>query len=292
MADPHTDAGKTGTPHTPLGLLVTDLDGTLLRSDKTLAPTDRDTLVRLEALRIVRVIATGRSLYSFRQTALPDLPIDYLIFSGGAGIMAYPSGIMLRKIDLAPDAVHRTIGLLVKWNLDFMVHRPIPDSHHFAYHSAGGHNPDFRRRLALYKPFCRPLDGGREAFGPATQLLVVVPPDGSIALVDRLRSRLPGVNVIRTTSPIDGRSVWIEIFSPRVSKYRAARWLARRMDLDRRDVCAVGNDYNDLDLLEWPDSAFVVANAPADIRARFAAVDSNDHCGVSDAVSQWLAARQ
>jgi hydroxymethylpyrimidine pyrophosphatase-like HAD family hydrolase len=54
----------------------------------------------------------------------------------------------------------------------------------------------------------------------------------------------------------------------------------------------VGNDYNDLDLLEWAGSSFVVANAPPDLTDRFPTVASNDDCGVAEAITRWLASNQ
>jgi hypothetical protein len=50
----------------------------------------------------------------------------------------------------------------------------------------------------------------------------------------------------------------------------------------------LGNDYNDLDLLEWSAASFVVANAPDALRNRFAAVASNNKCGVAEAIDRWL----
>jgi hydroxymethylpyrimidine pyrophosphatase-like HAD family hydrolase len=69
-----------------------------------------------------------------------------------------------------------------------------------------------------------------------------------------------------------------------VSKAAAASWLwseARAGSLAR---LAVGNDYNDIDLLHWADLACVVGNAPADLRARYTSVGSNDEGGFSQAV--------
>ena len=63
------------------GLFITDFDGTLLRTDRTLADKDLETLQRLGDMNVVRVIATGRSLYSFNRTVGSSLPIDYIIFS-------------------------------------------------------------------------------------------------------------------------------------------------------------------------------------------------------------------
>jgi len=51
----------------------------------------------------------------------------------------------------------------------------------------------------------------------------------------------------------------------------------------------VGNDYNDLDLLEWAGKSYVVENAPTDLKARFPAVASNNHGGVAEAAKSLLA---
>jgi hydroxymethylpyrimidine pyrophosphatase-like HAD family hydrolase len=56
----------------------------------------------------------------------------------------------------------------------------------------------------------------------------------------------------------------------------------------RTRTLSVGNDFNDLDLLEWAHSPFVMANAPAELRQRFATVASNDHCGVAEAAERWI----
>jgi len=50
----------------------------------------------------------------------------------------------------------------------------------------------------------------------------------------------------------------------------------------------VGNDFNDLDLLEWAQTRFVMANAPAELRERFPTVASNDSCGVAEAIARWI----
>ena len=67
------------------GLFITDFDGTLLRSDGTLAQGDLDALVSLKGYGIRTAIATGRSLYSFNTSPGVDLPVDYVIFTTGAG---------------------------------------------------------------------------------------------------------------------------------------------------------------------------------------------------------------
>jgi len=277
-----------GEPQNYKGLFITDFDGTLLRTDRTLAEKDLETLQRLGSMNIVRVIATGRSLYSFNRAVGSSLPIDYIIFSTGAGVIKYPEGDLLRKVDLDPDSVRNTIKTLMEEKLNFMVHRPIPDNHQFAYWSFRPDETDFFRRIELYKESSWPMDGDYDGFGSAAQLLAIVPKSRVTDLLDSLRNKLPQLTIIRTTSPLDGTSTWIEFFHPEVSKSRAADWLAAQLGILRKNTLSVGNDYNDLDLLEWADRRFVVDNAPQDLKDRFPAVSSNNHCGITEAVNLWL----
>ena len=273
----------------PCGLFVMDFDGTLLRSDRTVAEEDRDALGRLGDLGIVRVIATGRSLFSFNTVTLSNLPLDFVIFSTGAGVMQYHGNKLIRTVHLEPREVDRAGQVLKAHRLDFMIHHTIPDNHRFAYYRTNRENVDFERRLELYHRHADKLAEISKGFGPATQLLAVVPARNGTAALEAIRNELVDFNVIQTTSPLDGKSTWIEIFPATVSKSQTAAWLAEELQIDKRLTVSVGNDYNDLDLLEWTESSYVVANAPADLKDRFETVASNNDGGVAQAARRWLA---
>ena len=276
----------------PRAIFVTDLDGTLLRSDRTVSQADRAALKRLSNQGALRVIATGRSLYSFNKVADPNLPVDFVIFSTGAGICDYPGRSLVRKIGLETEEVKRAADVLLSAQLDFMIHDPIPENHRFLYHASGQPNTDFERRLALYREFAQPLAESRDGFGPATQLVAVVPAAASFDALQLVRDRLTDFSIIQTTSPLDGESTWIEIFPFNVSKGLTSSWLATRLGIDLRDSVSVGNDYNDLDLLQWAETSYVVANAPAALTSRFTCVASNNEGGVAEAVERWLGEKE
>jgi Cof subfamily protein (haloacid dehalogenase superfamily) len=278
-------------PWEPAGLFVTDLDGTLLRSDRTFSEPDLEALRHLGERGIVRVVATGRSLFSFNLIRPAELPVDYVIFSTGAGVAEYPAGTIVRKVSLEADEVRQGFEVLRSLRLDLMVQRPIPDTHIFGYRAENARNPDFETRISLYRRFAFPLHEDIGRFGAATQLVAIVPPEHAPEALASVRRRIGALSVIRTTSPLDGRSTWIEIFPAGVSKGRAAEWLAFRLGIPRRQTVAVGNDFNDLDLLEWAHAGFVTANAPPDLKARFPVVTSNDEGGVAEAVARWTKAQ-
>jgi hypothetical protein len=272
----------------PAGMLVTDLDGTLLRSDRTFAATDLSALRRLGEYGVLRVVATGRSIFSFESIQPAGLPIDYVIFSTGAGVSEHPGGRIVRSVSLEAGDLRQAVDVLRALQLDFMVQRAIPNTHIFGYVDGGGANPDFEARISLYRRFAFALDDDLDQFGPATQLVAIVPPAQAQKALCAVRQRVNGLTVIRTTSPLDGRSTWIELFPLGVSKGLTADWLASELGVSRTRTLAVGNDFNDLDLLEWAHTGFVTANAPAELQERFPAVASNDRGGVAEAIERWV----
>ena len=276
----------------PCGLFVCDFDGTLLRSDRSFSNADLEALERLEAFGIVQVIATGRSIYSLNTVPISELPVDFIIFSSGAGVTRHPGGHIIRKVSLDALEVNRAIAILQDGDLDFMVHRPIPDNHVFGYFESTPANADFKRRIDLYSQFAFPLDEVSDGFGPATQLLAILPPEANPQILETVRKQLPDFNIIQTTSPLDGRSTWIEIFPATVSKGLTVAWLTAEFDLSSAQTLSIGNDYNDLDLLEWTASSFVVENAPDDLKERFPVVASNNEGGVAEAIERWLASNK
>jgi hypothetical protein len=273
-------------------LFVSDFDGTLFRSDRTIAFRDLKALQTLGELGIVRAIATGRSLYSLGKANYRDFPVDYIIFSTGAGILDLSGHDIIKTAHMSAEDTRHAIAVLNELELDFMIHLSIPDNHRFLYQSTNLVNPDFARRLRLYQDHCLPFDkavGFHDAYR-ASQVVTIIPPERfSEKLLATIQARMKTLNVIRATSPLDGKSVWIEIFPGEVSKSRATAWLTRRLGIRAENVLMVGNDYNDVDLLEWCGQGFVVGNAPAELKARYATVASNDNHGVDEAIQKWLA---
>lgn len=281
------------------GLLVTDLDGTLLNDAGRIGDADLAALAGLRASGYCTAIATGRSGYSFRRlmreigyaTAGSQLPVDYLILSTGAAIIEHSAGRLLRSSVLAAAEVVTIGRYLDQAGFDYMVHRPVPANEYFHYRRRRLDNPDFQRRLDFAGNLASPLEPTRlDNFGMATQFICIIQPEEGHAAAERLQTDLQEFSVIKATSPLDHRSIWVEIFPREVSKSQSSQWLADYLGLDRHRVAAVGNDYNDVDLLHWAGQPFVVANSPSALSCIFPVVASNSMGGVAEAIALWRGA--
>lgn len=267
-------------------MVITDLDGTLLRDDKTVSEYDIKTLKKLGKKGICRVAATGRTFYNLR--VLPDdFPLDYVVFSSGAGIYDWQRKKLLKKYSLLPQQVQRIKKILLEHDVDFHIYKTIPNNHYFARHETGRSNSDFYMLYDRYKKFKLPMDIKNEEFGEACQFLVIFA--YHTHQFDKISQQVgDSIKIIRATSPVDSQSVWMEFFNPEVSKGNGAAWICQKDGIDETRTIGIGNDYNDLDLLKFTRHSFFVENAPDELKSMYETTHSNMNSGFSATVKKFV----
>ena len=267
-------------------MVITDLDGTLLNNNREVSLVDMKSLFLLGENNITRVIATGRNFFSLKKVLKDNFPIDYLIFSSGAGVYSWKKKTLMHSQYLPDFEVKQISKILFEHNVDFMIHEMIPENHRFVFHRSENHNPDFERRIQVYKDFAFELNPDTEQYDHACQIIAVFP--NNLDLFENIQQKFKDIKIIRTTSPLDGDSIWMEIFPKNVSKAYGIDWLCNELKINQENTISVGNDYNDIDMLEYTAKKFVVNNSPADLKEIFPVCKSNQESGFSDAIDRYL----
>lgn len=264
-------------------MVISDLDGTLLDNNREVSLNDMKSLYCLGQKNITRVIATGRNFFSLSKVLPPNFPIDYLIFSSGAGIYDWKNKKLLHSQYLPDFEVRQISNMLIQHKVDFMIHEVIPENHKFLFYRSTEHNPDFERRIQVYKDFAFELDPQHENYSHSCQILAVFP--NQLELFESIEQKFNDIKIIRTTSPLDGDSIWMEIFPISVSKGHGIDWLCNFLNISSEQTISIGNDYNDIDMLEYTRNSYVVENAPEELRKKFDVCKSNTNSGFTDALS-------
>jgi hydroxymethylpyrimidine pyrophosphatase-like HAD family hydrolase len=179
---------------------------------------------------------------------------------------------------------------LDKLELDYMFHAPVPDNH-FCLYSIKSNSSDLNKRLGLYKDFSKPWTCSKETLrcwkNKGSILVISCEKEQSESVYIKLCCDFPKLKIIRCTSPISADYCWIEVIPTSTSKAEAAKWLKAFLNFNG-ETMGIGNDFNDLDLLQWTDKSYVVGNAPESMRNDFNVVCENNSDGFSDAVSDFL----
>ena len=248
-------------------ILFTDIDGTLLNDQNLISNKNLSALHKLK--KTIKVAITGRNLLSATRVLPVKAPFDYLIFSNGAGIINWKTKNLIYDKNLPEYVTPQLIELLKKYGITFTVHRQIPDSHFYQYHIGSYIPEDFEARNRLYKPFVSPL--AETAYSPASAIICMLTknPEHFLKTKNLLTPFSNLISITRTTSPINHQNIWLEIYDRQVNKGKAAQKLCNFLGISYDETVAIGNDFNDLKLLEFVQYPFVVDNAPGELKQRF-----------------------
>jgi Cof subfamily protein (haloacid dehalogenase superfamily) len=82
----------------------------------------------------------------------------------------------------------------------------------------------------------------------------------------------------------------LDVLNPEASKGAGLAAVAVEQGLSRDEVMAVGDNFNDLEMLEWAGTGVVMANADASLRerGRFHTTAANDEDGVAAAIERFV----
>ncbi|PID30286.1 MAG: hypothetical protein CR982_01325 [Candidatus Cloacimonadota bacterium] len=260
-------------------VFISDLDGTLLKSDGTVSRRNLQLFHSLEK-RVIRVIATGRSISSFRGVIDKNFPIDYLIFSCGAGVLDFKTDEILVKNIIPYYKIENLVKFLMEMKIGFALQKEIPKNHKLYYFRGDNHSEDFDRRLSIYRSVSTEIfdEIPRENF---TQAIVIIDSFSEMKQLSSLiGERFPEFSIVWSTSPLNHNSTWIEIFPKSVSKSGGVKRLLELKEIDKIPIIGVGNDYNDLDFLKFADKGYMVENGPEDLKGEFEVVPSFENDGV------------
>lgn len=259
-------------------LVVTDLDGTLVRGDHTLS--DR-TVAVLNALSVPLVIATGRPLRWMRMIyeRLGRAPIT--VVANGAAVYDPESDELLHSAPLSATELAHACEVL-RAAIPEAVFAVERDAGRQLVHEAAHPVGEWERRLfPVGGPTRREADLAELVAQPAAKLLVRAGRRDADEFTALVSAALTGVYEATHSST----SGLVEISAAGVTKASGLAWVAARLGVEPHDVVAFGDMPNDVPMLGWAGHGVAVANAhPAALAVADEVTASNDE----DGVAQWL----
>ena len=271
-------------------LVATDLDGTFLLNDRTISSENLQALKQLGDAGIIRVAATGRNLRKVEEVVSDNVPFDYIVFSSGAGIYNWKSKKHISGINIESKPALAVTNFLKGKQLNFHAFFPVPENHHLYYYRGIDQCDEFERYFTFHNSWSLPLPEPPDFPGGLCQFLIIIreDPETFEKLKTRIEAVTPEVRVIRSSSPITRGFIWIEVFNRRVSKGNGILQVCRLESIDPEDTLSVGNDYNDIDMLETTAHSFLTDNAPEEIKRHYVTISSNEEHGFSHLVNRLI----
>ena len=268
-------------------LIGLDLDGTLLRQDKSISSYTAEVLERAAKAGSVIVPVTGRPLSGLPQGVRKLPGVRYAITSNGAAVCDLAEEEILQEVLMEPSKVLEVLACTEGIDVIREVF-----TGGFGYHVPG----DYERLRARFAgtPVMSYIDASRKKTD-SLEDFVRNREEGfeNISIMctsfedrERIRERLQGLEDLHVILP------WktdLEITHRKAEKGDALLFLSARLGINREETMAVGDSDNDLSLLQRAGLAIAMGNASPHIKeAADYITEDNEHDGAAKAVSRFL----
>lgn len=257
-------------------LIVSDLDGTLLSADHTLHPEVKHAVDRYRAAGGAFTIATGRPSLTVR-TVADELGIDIPLILCNGSVIADHSGILhmvpLALEELLPvirDADREDIAVLLFEEDQISVLRRSPTIEKYEHKE---------------KISCGLADLSDARWQQASLQKVLF-----IGDMDKIRSVWSAYEPTyrQSYAAFQSENDYLEVVPGNQSKGEAMKRLALQMNIDLSQVMAIGNQLNDLDMLEHAGIGVAVNNSNPLLKEKADYVCSHSYGqGVAEAITRF-----
>ncbi|MGW7238769.1 HAD-IIB family hydrolase [Streptomyces sp. NPDC054804] len=274
---------------TPPRLIATDLDGTLLRDDKSVSPRTVAALAAAEEAGIEVFFVTGRP------ARWMDVVSDHV---HGHGLAICGNGAAVVDLHGGPGA-HRFVKVreLARENaLDAvrLLRDAAPGTVYAVEQTYGFHQEPAYPKLHLETPdHLLPAEeilaaDGRGAGEPVLKILAYHPDLDPDAFLTLARLAVGDRANVTRSSP----SALLEISGPGVSKASTLALECAERGISHEEVVAFGDMPNDVEMLTWAGQSYAMGNAHPDvIAAASGRTVANNEDGVAVVIEQLLATR-
>lgn len=273
---------------TAFRLLALDIDGTLLRSDKTVSPRTLAALAAAQQAGVRIVLVTGRRHPAARRVAA-QLPCDTdLVLHNGALIVEGGEVVRCRSLDREVARLAVRLGRAAQ--ADPVVHygragegllmvEGVAQSNTLLAYYLDRSHPDVRNVADLEAALDE--DPIQVMFG------------GALAAMAGLRARLEAelgarARVERTVYPHLGVTL-LDVLDPGVGKAEALAFMQERFRVTSAQTLAIGDNWNDHEMLSGAGLGLVMGNADPEMLALgLPVLPTNDEDGVAVAIEQHV----
>ena len=274
----------------PVQLLAVDIDGTLLNPQFQISETDLAALRRVHSLGIEVVVVTGRR-HTFALPIVQQLGFDLGLISSNGAITRSLGGETFHRDLLPATTCRRLCEAMVEFRGNTVLTFDKEEKGAIVLEHMDELNASIQRWLEKnlqYIDFVIPIE--KSLITDPVQAMFCGPIERMHQALRRLaESDLESqITVLRTEYPVRDLSI-VDVLNAGCSKGHALERWANYRGIAREQVMAIGDNYNDIEMLAFAGLPFIMGNASEELRRDGWAVTlSNAESGVAAAIEQVL----
>ena len=274
------------SPNSSIRLLATDIDGTLLNPQYQISEGDLAALRRAHAAGIEIVLVTGRR-HAFALPIARQLGFDLWLISSNGAVTRSLTGETFHRDLMPAETCRRLCGAMQEFRGNTVLTFDRETKGAIVLERMDQVGASIKRWLEKNMEFIDivvPIERAL-ATDPVQAMFCGTMERMNLALRALERAGMDGlVTVLRTEYPARDLSM-IDVLNAGCSKGHALERWARFRGFQREEVMAVGDNHNDVEMLEFAGHPVIMGNACEELRGRgWRVTHGNDACGVAAAV--------
>ena len=257
-------------------LIVLDLDGTLTNSKKVITPRNREILIRVQEQGVRLVLASGRPTYGIVPLA-NELRMNefggFILSYNGGEIINWETQEMLYENVLPNDVVPVLYECARSHQLSILTY----DGAEIV--TENSQDPYVLNKMAVRET----NDFLTDITLPVAKCLIVGDADKLIPLEAELCLRLQGrINVFRS------EPYFLELVPQGIDKALSLAVLLKEIGVERKEMIAIGDGYNDLSMIKFAGLGIAMGNAQEPVKKAADYITlSNEEDGVAEALEHF-----
>lgn len=259
-------------------LVLADVDGTLVRSDKSLSERSIDAVGKLREAGIRFAVTSGRPPRGMEMLVEPlSLSSPIAAFNGGLIVEPDMSVVENRAV---PDAlVAPAVALLESFDLTVWLYR---GADWLIREPEGPHVAREGQTVQFEPTVVRNFDGLETG---VAKIVGVSDDHDAVASAEQQAHADLGDHVSAARS----QPYYLDITNPRANKGAVAQFLARRYDIEPDEIATIGDMPNDVLMFAHSGLSIAMGNADREVqRAARRVTTSNDEDGFANAVERFI----
>ncbi|MDE0297350.1 MAG: Cof-type HAD-IIB family hydrolase [Candidatus Poribacteria bacterium] len=272
-------------------IIALDIDGTLLNSCGRVSDRTYKTIHRAAEEGAIILVVTGRRFFTAKQRMLQlDLPDMFLAVHNGAILKQFSGEVLYHRL-LSRDMAQQVVEVAKEMGLSPVVFAGTDDEATVLVEDYWDKLDSWERGyLQENRRFLREVDNlSTDLPDDVIEVICVVPTTDLHKLAANFEERLNRQVKPIVVTTTDWQHAFIGLTSPDVSKREPLRFLAAKEKIDRGEIIAIGDNYNDLEMLQFAGVGVVMENAvPALKQMGFHVTASNNEDGVAQALQKFL----
>ncbi len=262
-------------------MIVLDLDDTLLLNNGKISKANKNTLKLAQEKGVKVVLASGRPTFAIKNIA-DELELEkyggYILSYNGSRIVDYKTKEVLYEIDLTKEQVEKLYDLSIKY--ENFIHTYDGD-----YILTCHDNPYTYIESEITGMKIKMCEDFKASLPEkCVKVIMLQSPNHLKEVEEMLKSQIKDKMTMSITKPY-----FLEFMNKEVDKSKSILRLCEKLNIDIKNVIAIGDSYNDISMVEVAGLGVAMENGVEEIKKIADYVtDTNENDGVAKVIEKYI----